>query len=504
MAGLAEAEREIGLAVRARCPIIYVVTWEEERAAEVLERLAEGLGKAVYFWSCSDGFEGGKLNVSDADNPRVALGYVAESPERAVFVFRDLHPYLKDFHVVRKLRDIVVELRRSYKTVVLMSPELVVPMELEKDVSVIDFPLPDVEELKGLLRGFLKRVGERPGVQVSLSEELIERVAQSTTGLTMKEAESVFAKALVRDRRFSEEDLPSIIAEKKQIVRKSGVLEYYDLSETMKDVGGLDLLKGWLRVRGLAFSEKARAYGLPLPKGLLLLGVQGCGKSLTAKAAAGLWKLPLLRLDVGRVFSMWAGESEKNMRSAISMATTLSPCVLWIDEIEKGFSGTRSSNMLDAGTTQRVFGTFVTWLQEKKDPVFVIATANRIEDLPPEVLRRGRFDDIFFVDLPQAEERDSIFRIHLKKRNREPEQFDVAGLTARAQGYSGAEIEQAIIAAMYRAFPENREVNTDDVVVALEETIPLARLAREQVEYLRRWAHNRARPASSGEPEKLP
>ena len=503
MARLAEAEREISLAVRARCPIICLVTWEEERAGEVLKRLAETLGKDIYFWSCSQGFEGGKLHVSDAENPQVALAYVAESPERAIFVFRDLHPYLKDFHVVRKLRDIVSELRRSYKTVILMSPELALPMELEKDVTVVDFPLPDVQELKALLLDFLKRVGERPGVDVDLSEELLERVAQSTTGLTMNEAESVFAKALVRDRRFSEEDLPHIIAEKKQIVRKSGVLEYYDLAETMADVGGLEGLKEWLRIRGMAFSERARAYGLPLPKGLLLLGVQGCGKSLTAKAAAGLWKLPLLRLDVGRMFSMYAGESERNMRAAITSAGALSPCVLWVDEIEKSFSGTLSSNLLDAGVTQRVFGTFITWLQEKTEPVFVIATANRIAELPPELLRRGRFDEIFFIDLPRQPEREEIFRIHIRKRGRDPERFDIARLAGRAGGFSGAEIEQAVIAAMYRAFPENREMSTEDILAALVETVPLAQLAREQVDALRRWARDRARFASPGEPEEL-
>jgi AAA+ superfamily predicted ATPase len=500
---LAQAEQEISLAVRARCPVIYLVTWEEARASTVLRRIAEGMGKSIYFWSCSQGFEGDTVSVSDADNPLVALSYVAESPERAIFVFRDLHPYLRDFHVVRRLRDIVSELRRSFKTVVILSPELRVPLELEKDVTVTDFPLPDVEELKDLLKGFLGSVGSQAGVRVDLSEELIERVAQSTTGMTVTEAESAFAKVLVRDRRFTEEDLPAIIAEKKQIVRKSGILEYYDLSETMADVGGLDGLKDWLRVRQLAFSEKAREYGLPLPKGLLLIGVQGCGKSLTAKAAGGLWKLPILRLDVGRIFSMHVGESEANVRAAIATASTLSPCILWVDEIEKSFSGTGSSNMLDAGVTQRVFGTFITWLQEKKEPVFVIATANRVDQLPPELLRRGRFDEIFFVDLPRTEEREDIYRIHILKRGRDPAKFDVSELGRRSRGFSGAEIEQTVIAALYRAFPESREVTTDDILAAIDETVPLATLAREHVDTLRRWADVRARPASSGEPESL-
>jgi len=504
MVRLAEAELEISLAVRARCPVVYLVTWEEARASSALRRIAESLGKSIYFWSCSQGFEGDKLHVSDAENPLVALGYAAESPERAIFVFRDLHPYLKDFHVVRRLRDIVAELRRSYKTLVLLSPELRVPLELEKDVTVIDFPLPDVQELKELLRRFLQRAGNHAGVQVDLSEELIERVAQSATGMTVTEAESAFAKVLVRDRRFSEEDLPTIIAEKKQIVRKSGILEYHDLSETMTDVGGLEGLKEWLKVRQLAFSEKAREYGLPFPRGLLLIGVQGCGKSLTAKAVGGLWKLPILRLDVGRIFSMHVGESERNMRAAIATATTLSPCILWVDEIEKSFSGTGSSNLLDAGVTQRVFGTFITWLQEKKEPVFVIATANRVDQLPPELLRRGRFDEIFFIDLPGVDERAEIYRIHILKRGRQPGNFDVEELARRSRGLSGAEIEQTVISALYRAFPEGRDVRTEDILACITETVPLATLAREHIDGLREWAKARARRASPVEPEILP
>jgi SpoVK/Ycf46/Vps4 family AAA+-type ATPase len=234
------------------------------------------------------------------------------------------------------------------------------------------------------------------------------------------------------------------------------------------------------------------------------MGVQGCGKSLTAKAAAGLWKLPLLRLDVGRIFSMYAGESERNVRAAIATAGTLSPCILWVDEVEKSFSGTLSSNLLDAGVTQRVFATFITWLQEKTEPVFVIATANRIEDLPVELLRRGRFDEIFFLDLPRQEEREEIFRIHIRKRRRDPQRFDIPTLARESRGMSGAEIEQAVVSALYRAFPEDREMTTEDIRASLAEIVPLSHLAREQVDWLRRWARERARPASPGEPEELP
>ena len=327
--------------------------------------------------------------------------------------------------------------------------------------------------------------------------ELEERVVKAALGLTESEAANVFAKILVEDRAFNLEDLPRILDEKRQIIRKTGLLEFCQLSEEMGNVGGLEALKGWLDSRSDAFSEKAREFGLPEPKGLLLLGVQGCGKSLTAKAIASQWRLPLLRLDVGAVMNAFVGSSEENMRKAIRVAESLAPCILWLDEIEKGFSGVGGRGADgDSGTTARVFATFLTWLQEKTKPVFVIATANSIEHLPPEMLRKGRFDEIFFIDLPSGKEREEIFRIHLRRRERDPAAYDTDALAQASSGMSGAEIEAIVVEGLWRAFPLGRDVNQEDLVSAIRETVPLSRTMAESIDALRAWARSRARPAS--------
>jgi len=297
--------------------------------------------------------------------------------------------------------------------------------------------------------------------------------------------------------RLSEDDIGDILAEKKQIVRKSGLLEFYEVDDKFEHVGGLKLLKEWLMKRGRAFTDQARTYGLPEPRGILLVGVQGCGKSLTAKAVSNLWKLPLLRLDLGKVFSSLVGSSEENIRRATGVAESIAPCVLWIDEIEKALSGLESSGSSDAGTASRVFGHFIMWMQEKTRPVFVIATANNIDMLPPELMRKGRFDDIFFVDLPNPSERAEIFNIHIERFNRDPSKYDLKKLVKYSKNFSGAEIREAIIAAMYDAFSESREFNTDDVVRNMEVTVPLARTMAENIAKLRQWAGYRARRANA-------
>jgi SpoVK/Ycf46/Vps4 family AAA+-type ATPase len=314
------------------------------------------------------------------------------------------------------------------------------------------------------------------------------------------EAENVFAKSLIEKHKF---DVDVILGEKEQIIRKSGILEYYPFNENIGDVGGLDLLKGWMEKRTVAFTEKARDFGLPSPRGVLLLGVQGCGKSLSAKAIGSLWRLPLLRLDVGRIFAGIVGSSEENMRKAIRVAESVAPCLLWLDELEKGFSGTQSSGMSDGGTTSRVFGTFLTWMQDKKAPAFVVATSNDVTSLPPELLRKGRFDEIFFIDLPAHEERKQIFIIHLRKRKRNPDDFDLDRLAESTPGFSGAEIEAVVVDALYDAFDETRELTTDSIVAAAAHTVPLAMTMQERIEGLREWAKTRARDASSAHSEDL-
>ncbi len=387
-------------------------------------------------------------------------------------------------------------LKNSYKTLVLVSPTLRLPMELEKEISVVDYGLPGREEVTELLDRTVGEVNRNSGLNVVLNNAAREALVNAAMGLTINEAENVFAKTLVQTGGLSEKDVPIILSEKEQIVRKSGMLEYYRASEEFSNVGGMDELKDWLRKRKSAFSADARTFGLPNPKGALLIGVQGCGKSLCAKALAGLWRVPLLRLDLGKVFSSLVGSSEENVRQAVQIAESVAPAILWIDEIEKAFSGTHSSSFSDAGTTSRVFGTFITWLQDKTAPVFVVATANNISQLPPELLRKGRFDEIFFVDLPERGDRAEIFGIHIAKRGRKPELFDLQRLAQAADGFSGAEIEEAVVASLFDVFDKSSDLTTESILASVQSTVPLSRTMKEEIERLRDWAGERARPAS--------
>ena len=337
-------------------------------------------------------------------------------------------------------------------------------------------------------------------MQIELDGDGRERLLQAALGLTLGEAENVFAKIIVKDQQLTGDAVGEVIAEKQQIIRKSGLLEYYEAEEDFDSVGGLSVLKDWVNKRAVAFTAEAQAFGLPAPKGVLLLGVQGCGKSLCAKAVSRLWQLPLLRFDMGRMFGSLVGSSEENVRRAIAVAESIAPAVLWVDEIDKAFSGSQSSGVTDGGTTARVFGTFLTWLSEKSAPVFVVATANDVSQLPPELLRKGRLDEIFYVDLPLDEERADIFRIHLAKRHRNPEEFDLPALVAASRDFSGAEIEEAIISALYDAFYAKQELATAHILATLSQTVPLAKTMAEKVTAQRTWATGRARNASLARP----
>lgn len=488
-------DSELETLIRARYPIIYIVSWEERRVEEALRAISQERGKKMLIWSVTQGIVSSSSQRDDVTrDPMAALDYVGASRDQAVFLFKDLHPFLNDTRLVRRLRDLTYALQTSYKSLVLLAPTLTLPSELEKDITVIDYPLPTLEELDSLLGGIIASMKANPQVDTNLSTDEREQILKAALGLTTIEAENVFSKSLVQKHKF---DVDVVLSEKEQIIRKSAVLEYYRASEAFADVGGLDLLKDWLNKRSVAFSEKAREFGLPAPKGVLMLGVQGCGKSLSAKAVAGLWKLPLLRMDVGKIFGGIVGQSEENMRKAIRIAESTAPNVVWIDEMEKAFAGTQSSGISDGGTTARVFGTFISWLADKTAPCFVVATANDVSALPPELLRKGRFDEIFFVDLPAQSERKEIFTIHLQKRKRDPAAFDLDKLAAATAGFSGAEIEQAVISALYDAFDKERDVDTDDILKTCRESVPLSMTMKERIDVLRDWAASRARMASS-------
>ncbi len=495
-----QVDQELETLIRARYPLLYVVSWEEKRVEDALRAICSARGKRMFVWTVTQGLVSSpSARDKQTRAPMAALDFIEASNDPAVFVLKDFHPFISDTEIARRLRDLTNSLKTTYKTVVIVAPTLKLPAELEKEVTVVDYALPTVQDLDRLLENIIQSVKANPQIDTKLTQDERERVLEAALGLTATEAENVFARSLVEKRKF---DVDVVLTEKEQIIRKSGMLEYYRLDEGMADVGGLDVLKDWMRKRTQAFGQRARDFGLPAPKGILLLGVQGCGKSLSCKAVAAQWRLPLLRLDVGKIFGGIVGQSEENMRRAIRMSESIAPTILWLDELEKGFAGTQSSGISDGGTTARVFASFITWLQEKTAPVFVVATANRIEDLPPELLRKGRFDEIFFVDLPSEEERQEIFEIHIRKRKRDPANFDIHQLAAASIGFSGAEIEQVIVAALYDAFDQHRDITTEDLLHNIRNSVPLSRTMKEQIDELRKWASTRARNASTPASEK--
>jgi SpoVK/Ycf46/Vps4 family AAA+-type ATPase len=384
------------------------------------------------------------------------------------------------------------------KVVVLSTPLPGLPVDLRKEIPTIELPLPGVDDLRFVLA---KTRRKRSGCK---ADRPILTLLDAARGLTVMEARLAFGKAGAELGRLDHSAVPLVVREKERVIKQSEVLEYYPTDARMTDIGGLDQLKAWLDRRGCAFGAGARDFGLDAPKGVMLLGVQGCGKSLLAKAIAAAWQFPLLRFDMGKVFGGIVGQSEGNIRTALQVAQALAPCVLWIDEIEKGLAGMGSSDQTDGGTTARVVGTLLTWMQEKREAVFVVATANRIEMLPPELLRKGRFDEIFFVDLPTGAGREEILSIHLRKKRREPADFNLADLARRSVGFSGAELEEAVREGLYEAFAAGRELRSDDIGHALDKTFPLSRTMREQIESLRQWAKIRARLASGERSEDLP
>ncbi len=498
-------QTELETLIRARYPILYILSSEERRVTDLVVEIGKRRQKKVFEWSVSTGIVPAGASIQAQKNrhpatkdPLAALDQVIEQVEPALFVFNDLHPFLSrtNYAVIRKLKDISLHLKHSYKTVILVSSLLEIPSELEKEVTVLTFPLPTRIELSELLDQIISELKQFKHVTLDINSQARDKLLQAALGLTLAEAENVFARIVVRDGQLSGDDVAEVLSEKKQIIRKNGLLEYCETSDSFAHIGGLSVLKDWLNKRALAFSEEARAFGLPSPKGILLLGVQGCGKSLCAKAVSTHWQLPLLRFDMGRMFGSLVGSSEENVRRAIAVAESVAPAILWVDEIDKAFAGAQGSGFSDGGTTARVFGTFLTWLSEKTSPVFVVATANDISQLPPELLRKGRLDEIFFVDLPDVAERVEIFRIQITKRGRDASGFPLDLLAAKSVDLSGAEIEQAVISALYDAFYDREELRAEHILRALGESVPLSRTMHEPIAALRAWAAGRARYAS--------
>lgn len=489
-----KTEKNIEILIRARYPLIYTVSFEEIRVVDSIKKIAKRRNKNFLQWSITEGLETPEGSfLAEFKDPVKVLEYILQMDTNGIFVLKDFHHYMNDPVIIRKLRDLGHSLKLTMKNVVFLSPTLKIPTELEKEIAVVDYKLPEKAELIEIVKMIASSVGGK-SVEDIEDDNFLNKVVEAALGLTAEEAENVFAKSIVENGDLN---LKTILAEKEQIIRKSGVLEYYHANEEMKEVGGLEQLKEWLVKRGKAFSPAAREFGLPEPRGILLLGIPGCGKSLTAKAISSMWQLPLLKLDVGKVFSSLVGSSEENVRRAIATAESIAPSILWLDEMEKGFSGLSSSGQTDGGTTARVFGTFLTWLQEKKTPVFVVATCNNVKELPPELLRKGRFDEIFFVDLPSKEERKDIIKIHLEKRHRNPSNFNLDKIADNTKEFAGSELEEIVVSGLYDAFDEGVDLQQKHLDSVISTMVPLSKTMGDQIKSIREWAKIRARKASN-------
>ena len=487
---------ELRVLIRSGWRLIALETFEEDRALSMLERVAEGVERSCLRWSVATGLGGpggpGGPGAPIGSEERGAgsldegMRALAATEEPALFVLLDAHRLLDDPVAVRRLRDLMPVFVARKQAVVLLGPSLEVPEELQRETGRIELPLPAAADLRALF----KRVLE-PSPTPDPPTEVLEEAVRGALGLTSSEAVRVFRKACRVAGGLNEEAVVEIVRDKRRALRRTPALSFHEDQPGLGEVGGLGELKRWLGERRRAYGDEARRFGLPTPRGLLLLGVQGCGKSLCAKAVAREWQFPLLRLDLAAAFGNLTASPENGMREAIQVAESLAPAVLWIDEIEKGFSASASDP-----SASRVFGSFLTWLSEKTSPVFVVATANDVSGLPPELLRRGRFDDLFFVDLPTPAERLEILAIHLRRHARDPAQFSLEEHAAQAERLTGAELEQVVSAGLYSAFAESRELEDADLTNAITDTVPLYDTYEERIKELRDWARTRARPAS--------
>ena len=475
------------LLLKARYPIIYIVTNEEERIEYLIKYCAKKyVNRTYYSWDFIDGYQGNPNDTGfAARNPLEALDLVDKlTPETAsLFVLKDYDNFLKDFSVIRKLKNLSRSLKTQPKNIIIVSSEINIPDSLKEFVTLLEFPLPSYSEILEELNRLTS------SLQQDIEPEVVNELAMACQGLSLERIRRVLSKIIAKYGEIDKSSPSLILQEKKQIIQQTQLLEFCLTDKGIGDLGGLDNFKDWLQLRKKAFSQEAVEYGLPYPKGLLLVGVQGTGKSIAAKIIANEWRLPLLRLDFGRLFASLIGQSEQRVRKMIEIAEALSPCILWVDEIDKAFAGAQSSG--DSGTTSRVLATFITWLSEKTTPVFVVATANNIDFIPPEILRKGRFDEMFFLNLPTREEREAIFEVHLKKYRPEGvSNFQLPLLGQLSKDFSGAEIEAVVIESMRLGFNENREFNNEDVLISIQNLVPLARTKSKEIDLLKDWAES--------------
>ncbi|MEC7988245.1 MAG: AAA family ATPase [Myxococcota bacterium] len=472
--------KQLQIHIRARYPVLYLLSFEEARLQKSVEHVAKQENLQLCFWRRTVGLNMSGELIADTKNAEDALAAFASFPDPVLGIFWDLHLDLFDPSVIRWIRDLCLKMGSLSQTLLIVSPKMIIPDELEKSITVLDIPLPSESDGSRLLQVLCDRQ------KITLDSSLFQRFVRGALGLTEEEIKRLYSRILLSGNRFSESDLSLQVEEKRRIIRKSRFLEFWDVQDLPMEIGGMENLKKWLLQRQNAFSKEAQAFGLPQPKGLFLLGVQGCGKSLMAKVVAKSWNLPLLGLDVSVLFQR---SVEEGLRETIRIAESMAPAVLWIDELEKGFAQKEGSG--DA------LGIFLTWMQEKTKPIFVIATANDVRSLPPELLRKGRFDEIFFVDLPDVHDRLEIMDIHLRRRARDPANFDLTVVVEETELFSGAELEQVVISGLFNAFSESRELDTIDLLESAREIIPLALTMDDQLKDLREWARPRARRAAS-------
>jgi ATP-dependent 26S proteasome regulatory subunit len=486
---------ELTLLLKARYPIIYINTIEEDRVEYIIRKyIKTSLNRSIYSWDFIDGYTNNPNNEGFAKrNPVQALELVerltAQTP--ALFLLKDFNRFLTDVSISRKLKNISRILKLQPKTIIIIGSEFNIPKELSDLITILQFQLPVESEINYELKRLIE------SLNIQIDPQILESLTRACQGLSLERIRRVLSRIIATYKTIDENSIKLLLNEKKQIISQTEILEYWSVDETISKIGGVDNLKNWLKKRKTSFGIQASNYGLPTPRGLLLVGIQGTGKSLTAKAIANEWQLPLLKLDVGKLFGGIVGESESRLRQMIQVAETISPCILWIDEIDKAFSN--NNNTGDSGTSNRVLATFISWLSEKTKPVFVVATANNVDLLPLEIIRKGRFDEIFFLDLPQKQEREQIFKIHIQEfRPNRWELFDYSKLAQLSEAFSGAEIRQSIIEAMYHAFYEKREFTTEDICLSLTQLIPLSKLENNQTLKLKNWAvSGRIRLASS-------